>query len=913
MSKKRQELIGTIDSDDEDNTETIDISKDKDLGFKGKNVLKKRKEIQEKRDKKKQMKKEKKEKKDRKGKGKNKGKNAKRKGKQIEESESDSDIEEEIEDEDDSDLEFAEEQENPESLSLVIEENEEEEEEDEESESESESDFENDDVEGSDDDDNDVAGSDANEKKDDNNNDDDDDENIEDFDDEFDEELEKTFYDDPESDDDVKDDVIKTEENPDKKKKKKTAVMTSSKLIRSKLAQHKALVLKSTGDDDASDTEEINKSDAIYTADPNNENEEERPEDDEYFEKACLVMSSKKKSEGILSSEKSIKNENDDSFIVPFEEMNLSKGMLRSIKAMGFTRPTSIQSAAITLALTGKDICANAATGSGKTAAFLIPIIERLVQSAGAVTSSSSARCVILTPTRELAVQCENVFERLAAHTNLTHVLVVGGVSSATQLKFLQGGVDVVIATPGRLIDHVLNSPDVLFKNTEILVLDEADQLLDMGFIRQVEEIAKACSSKERRQTLLFSATMTSEVDKLAKLALRRPVWLSVDKKYDMNSELTHELVRLPEGEAGNRDTSRQRYVTRVAHLLALCKTQLRTKTLVFCESKQTAHRVMLYMTLAGFAVTDLHGDLTHVQRMAALHKFREGEVDFLVSTDLAARGLDIEGVKGVINFQLPRSLCRYVHRVGRTARAGRDGRAISLVGRADSELLKQVVNHSKGRVVRRKVPDAFVQKCIKQVNDTESDVNEIVSLEADEKANNEAMRDVKRAENLIIHRDEIMANPRKTWFMTRAEKRKLEAEEREAERKRRKIEKDGDKEEGKKAEGRKEKRVKKEIARDQKLQERKKLQAERELREAYRSAKMAKREAHHAKKGAPEGRGIKGASKADRKRGSGGAKQRQLKSRRGGDDSGLKKPKLHLGKKRSNNQFKSKKRFKRR
>lgn len=924
MSKKRQELIGTIDSDDEDNLDTMDISQDRDLGFKGKNVLKK--QLQKKKQQQQKGKQQQK-----KGKGKNaKGKG--KKGKKGRKGGDDDDDDDEddgmmIMDESDSDDEYAEEQNDPESLSLVIEENDNEEDEEEDSESESEVEQEqekekDDEEDGEDDEDDEDDGEDDFD-------DDDDDDDVEgEFDDddmegEFDDEddFDDEFDDDDDDEDEKpkksskkgkKDEKEKEDEGEEDEKKKKEkkikegSIMTSAKLIRSKMAKHNVLILKAS--EDTNETEEIDKSDPsmIPPISADNENEEERPEDDEYFEKACISHTTT--TTGTSSTSGTTATSED--LIIPFEDMNLSKGMLRSISAMGFKRPTAIQSAAIGIILSGKDICANATTGSGKTAAFLIPVIERLGRSAGAI-SSSSARCVILTPTRELAAQCEGVFEKLSAHTNLTHVLVVGGVASTKQIKYLQGGVDVVIATPGRLIDHVLNSPSVIFKNTEILVLDEADQLLDMGFIRQIEEISKACSSKERRQTLLFSATMTSAIDKLAKLALHKPVWLSVDKKFDMNSELTHELVRLPETESDNKDEIELREITRLAHLFALCKTQLRTRTLIFCASKHCAHKVMLFMTLAGFAVADLHSNLTHVQRMAALHKFRDGQVDFLVSTDLAARGLDIEGVMGVINFNLPRSLCRYVHRVGRTARAGKKGRAISLVGKSDSILLKQVVNHSKGKVVRRKVPDVFVEKCIKQIRDTESDVKEIMKLENEERANNEAMRDVKKAENMIIHRDEIMANPKKTWFMSRAEKRKLEAQEREEERKRRKLEKQAAEAE-KAQEGKKQQRVKKEMAREQMIKERKKAQEAKELKHAIMSAKSAKRQSKNAKKeAAVEGRRLGKAKSGDKK------KTKQLGKKRGpsagGEDSGVTKQKFHLGKKKSSNQFKSKKRFKRR
>ena len=640
----------------------------------------------------------------------------------------------------------------------------------------------------------------------------------EDSDDKDDEDEDEDEDDEGSDEDEEKEEGKEEEEEEEEKKegKKEKKGLTAAELLKQKLRERRRRNPKGTESIAEEDEEDLKNYVASFVGsgavkkEPEDDDEElgASDEDDdeeatastdvpdsEFFERAPVLPSK-----------------------IDFEDMMLSRGMLRSIQAMGFAAPTPIQASAIGVILAGKDLCANAITGSGKTAAFLIPVIERLskVRPPAHVAAASSARCVVLVPTRELALQCREVFERLSEHTTLTCCVVVGGTGMQQQVAQLTAGVDVAIGTPGRLIDHVLNSPSVTLSATEILVLDEADQLLDMGFRPQIEELSRLCSCKERRQTLLFSATMTDAVDSLAKLSLHHPVWLAVNRKYDMARSLTHELVRisiselLPNGTRGTiaaaaantaagkktkkeensdgddeekqkKDDEQSSFTTtrvtdlKLAALLALCKTQVRHRVLIFCRSKYLAHRARLILMLAGLHAEDMHRDVDPVQRVRSLNRFRDGDIDFLVCTDVASRGLDIENVQAVINFDLPKTLVRYVHRVGRTARAGHKGRAISLATEYDMDIVKQIIEHAHGRVVKKKLPDAMFKRYLAAIEECQSDVQEVIDAEINEAEINESLRDVRKTENFVLHRDEILSRPKKTWFMTRKEKANLE------------------------------------------------------------------------------------------------------------------------------------------
>ncbi|KAI9264758.1 P-loop containing nucleoside triphosphate hydrolase protein [Sporodiniella umbellata] len=445
---------------------------------------------------------------------------------------------------------------------------------------------------------------------------------------------------------------------------------------------------------------------------------------------------------------------------VSFTSMNLSRPILRGITGLGFVKPTTIQSQTIPIALMGKDICGGAATGSGKTAAFVIPIIERLLYRP---RQTPSTRVLILCPTRELAAQVHSAAVKFASYTDITFCLCVGGLSLKTQEQELKLKPDVVVATPGRLIDHVRNTSGFHLDACEILVMDEADRMLEDGFADELGEIIKSCPKS--RQTMLFSATMTDNVDQLIRMSLNNPARLFVDKSNQAASRLVQEFVRIRQA----------READRAAVLLTLCKKSFKKRVIVFFRSKAAAHQMKILFGLMGLTAAELHGNLSQEQRLDALEQFRDGEVEYLLATDLAARGLDIKGIETVINYNMPTQFAQYLHRVGRTARAGRNGRSVTLVGEADRKMLKMAVKSSAAgaQVKNRVVPNEIVQKFKIKVEKSQQHIKDILEEEKQEKAIKNAEMQLKRSENIIKHQDEIMSRPARTWFQTETEKKK--------------------------------------------------------------------------------------------------------------------------------------------
>ncbi|GAB2228410.1 hypothetical protein Drorol1_Dr00010248 [Drosera rotundifolia] len=366
-----------------------------------------------------------------------------------------------------------------------------------------------------------------------------------------------------------------------------------------------------------------------------------------------------------------------------FMELNLSRPLLCACEALGYSKPTPIQAACIPLALTGRDICGSAVTGSGKTAAFALPTLERLLFRPKRV---SAIRVLILTPARELAVQIHSMIEKLAQFTDIRCCIIIGGLSSKVQEAALRSMPDIVVATPGRILDHLRNSMSVDLDSLAVLILDEADRLLELGFREEVHEIIWLCP--KRRQSMLFSATMTEDVQELVKLSMTKPLRLSADPSAKRPASLTEEVIRI----------RRMREAHQEAILLSICSRTFTSKVIIFSGTKQAAHRLKILFGLVGLKAAELHGNLTQAQRLDALESFRKQEVDFLIATDVAARGLDIVGVQTVINFDCPRNVTSYVHRVGRTARAGRKGYAVTFVPDKDWSLIKEILRkaHSK-------------------------------------------------------------------------------------------------------------------------------------------------------------------------------------------------------------------------
>ncbi|KAJ4288671.1 nucleolar DEAD-box protein required for synthesis of 60S ribosomal subunit [Kalmusia sp. IMI 367209] len=447
-----------------------------------------------------------------------------------------------------------------------------------------------------------------------------------------------------------------------------------------------------------------------------------------------------------------------------FQAMSLSRPILKGLASVGFTEPTPIQSKTVPIAMEGKDVVGGAVTGSGKTAAFLIPILERLLYRPKKIPTT---RVAILMPTRELAVQCFNVAQKLASYTDITFAQLAGGFSLREQEAVLRTKPDVVIATPGRFIDHMQNSAGFQVENLEILVLDEADRMLEEGFESQLNEILTTIPKS--RQTMLFSATMSTSVDKLIQIGMNRPVRLMVDSKKHTVAGLTQEFVRVRKGKEDRR----------LAYLMYICTKVYTDRVIIFFRQKKEAHRVRVVFALCGLKASELHGNLTQEQRIQSVEAFRSGQASYLLATDVASRGLDIKNVSTVINYEAPQTHEIYLHRVGRTARAGRSGRSCTIAAEPDRKVVKQAVRASRAqgaKIVSRQVPQDESDKWTKKLRELEDEIEEVLQEEKEERAMSITERDLKRGENLIVHENEIKSRPRRTWF--ESEKDKLLAKE---------------------------------------------------------------------------------------------------------------------------------------
>uniref|UniRef100_A0A8D0AMP5 RNA helicase n=1 Tax=Sander lucioperca TaxID=283035 RepID=A0A8D0AMP5_SANLU len=439
-----------------------------------------------------------------------------------------------------------------------------------------------------------------------------------------------------------------------------------------------------------------------------------------------------------------------------FDDMNLSRPLLKAITALGFKLPTPIQKACVPVGLLGRDLCACAATGTGKTAAFMLPVLERLVYKP---RTTQVTRVLILVPTRELGIQVHSVARQLAQFTSITTCLAVGGLDLKSQEAALRAGPDVLVATPGRLIDHLHNTPSFELSHIEILILDEADRMLDEYFEEQMKEIIRLCSYN--RQTMLFSATMTEEVKELAAVSLKQPVRIFVNSNTDVAPFLRQEFVRIRQNREGDREAVVAALLTRTFQDHVMC----------FTQTRKQAHRLHILLGLLGLKVGELHGELSQNQRLENLRRFKDDQIDILVATDVAARGLDIDGVKTVINFTMPSTVKHYVHRVGRTARAGRSGRSVSLVGETERRMLKEVVKSAKSSVKARVLPPDVILKFRDLITKLEKDVEAVMKLEREERelAASEAKLSVaqKRLDGSASSSDS-----QRVWFQTQQERK---------------------------------------------------------------------------------------------------------------------------------------------
>jgi len=374
-----------------------------------------------------------------------------------------------------------------------------------------------------------------------------------------------------------------------------------------------------------------------------------------------------------------------------FDQLGLIEPLARAVGDLGYEKPTPVQEQAIPLVLAGRDLMAGAQTGTGKTAAFALPILQRFAPLASTSTSPARhpVRALVLTPTRELAVQVAESFRDYGKHLPLRSTVVYGGVDMNAQIAELRRGVEVLVATPGRLLDHVQNKT-VMFNQVSVLVLDEADRMLDMGFLPDIKRII-ALLPKER-QNLLFSATFPDEIRTLAKTLLRNPAEVQVMARNAAAESVTHVLH--PVAREKKRDL-----------LAYLIQTRGLKQVLVFTGTRIGANRLAHQLRLDRIHADAIHGDKTQAEREAALADFKSGKTAVLVATDVASRGLDIEGLPQVINFDVPHSPEDYVHRIGRTGRAGLTGEAISLVAPQDHDAMEAIERLIKKRIERVLVP----------------------------------------------------------------------------------------------------------------------------------------------------------------------------------------------------------------
>ena len=366
-----------------------------------------------------------------------------------------------------------------------------------------------------------------------------------------------------------------------------------------------------------------------------------------------------------------------------FKDLGLAKPLLTALAEEGYTTPTPIQALAIPTVLEGRDLLGIAQTGTGKTAAFALPILHRLAADPRPAPRRG-CRVLVLSPTRELASQIAESFRAYGRHMGMSVAVVFGGVKYGPQVRALAGGVDILVATPGRLIDHI-NEKVANLSAVEVLVLDEADQMLDLGFLPPIRRIVATLPKK--RQNLFFSATMPSEIGKLAAELLVNPAQASVAPAATTVTRVAQQILFVESG--------------RKRQLLAeLFEDSKMDRALIFTRTKRGADRVAKYLDGTGLKADSIHGDKSQGQRERALAAFKAGAVRALVATDIAARGIDVDAVSHVVNFDLPNVPESYVHRIGRTARAGADGVAISLVADDERGLLKDIQ-----KVTRQTIP----------------------------------------------------------------------------------------------------------------------------------------------------------------------------------------------------------------
>lgn len=367
-----------------------------------------------------------------------------------------------------------------------------------------------------------------------------------------------------------------------------------------------------------------------------------------------------------------------------FAQLGLSESRLQELETLGFSEPTAIQAQAIPLLMQGRDLVGQAQTGTGKTAAFALPLLERVDP------ESRQLQALVLTPTRELALQVAQAMKQFSGDRRLGILTVYGGQSIERQIQRLERGVQIAVGTPGRILD-LMGRGDLRLDNVRFMVLDEADEMLSMGFLSDVESILQA--SPSTRQTAFFSATMPPSIRNLVKTFLNNPETVTVERSKETAANITQVAYGVPRG------------WTKLRALLPILAYEDPQSAIIFVRTRRTAAELTSYLQQVGYSVDEYHGDLSQSQRERMLHRFKQGQVRWIVATDIAARGIHVDDLTHVVNYDLPDSMENYVHRIGRTGRAGKEGKAVTLIQGYERRKLRDIEHHSRQRLELQSLP----------------------------------------------------------------------------------------------------------------------------------------------------------------------------------------------------------------
>ena len=486
-----------------------------------------------------------------------------------------------------------------------------------------------------------------------------------------------------------------------------------------------------------------------------------------------------------LEDEKSIEEEEENLYMldkfenavyakgISFLNFNLSKLIIKGLSEMEYYTPTKVQEKVIPIVINGHDVLVNSETGSGKTACYLLPIIQKIIISRTSKKNKLIYQALILVPTRELALQCNEMLSKLSKYIDLNYIFLCGGMSVENQTNKIKNNLpDIIISTPGRLIDMLYNFKSINLENVNILVLDEADKLLELGFKDEIMEILNIIKKNLNRQTLLFSATLNPKVIDLGENALNNPIKIKIAQSAIL-SNLTQSIVRLK-----FENIEENEFEKRMSYLINLINKKKLYRTIIFFNTKSECHKSKIMLSKFNInSCVEINSNINQTERIKSLDNFQKGKVKFLLATDIAGRGIDIDKVRYVINFQMPLLTERYIHRIGRTARKGYIGESITICSEKDRSVLKKLLKKEKINIPLNfiKIDNKDIKSVYKKILDFKSDVDNDIINENCEKEIQLAERDVEKTINIKMYENEIKSRPKKKWFESKKDKKKRE------------------------------------------------------------------------------------------------------------------------------------------